>query len=162
MTPPARTSVFPPRATGADATVSGPHRTASVSGEPLGITPGADVLVRIDGTPYRLAGARVRRIVELDRILPVPGLPPPAEGVAIAEDHVTVVVRVGASADAHFALLYDWNDTRIALVGAEVMGFSVDDAIPAYDVEVMFARIDATVWAARAARRSLHSPKSAP
>lgn len=157
MSEPKRTSVFPPRGPVATERAALPHDDG-----PLGVAAGADVLVRIDGTLHRLPGASVRRIVELDRILPVPGLPPPAEGVAIADDRVTVVIRVGASPDAHFALLYDWNDTRIAIVGAEVVGFSVDDSIPAYDVELSFARLEATVWAARAARRTLVSPKSAP
>jgi hypothetical protein len=179
MNGPKRTSVFPPKqnaavgigsgaATSSTTTPAARFATSPSQGAdsllsgPLGITPGADLLVRIDGVPYRLPGARVRRIVELDRILPVPGLPAPAEGVAIAEDHVTVVVRVGASPDAHFALLYDLHDTRIALLGVEVVGFTVDEAVPAYDVEVMFARMEASVWAARAGRRSLHSPKSTP
>ena len=101
----------------------------------------------------RLDGRHVRRIVQIGLISPVPGLPLPAEGVALADDRVVVVVRLGSSFGAGLAVLYEVNESQIALVGADPSGFSDDGNAPRYDVETMFSRIESTVWAARAARR---------
>ena len=110
----------------------------------------------------RLDGSRVRRIVEIDHVTPVPGLPEPAIGIALAEDRVTVVVRIGTAERSGFAILYDLGEGQIALVGAEAAGFSDDAAVPTYDVETMFARIESSVWGARAARRLPGASKGNP
>lgn len=102
----------------------------------------------------RLDGSRVRRIVEVDHVTPVPGLPDPAVGIALADDRLTVVVRIGAAERTGFAILYDLGEGQIALIGAEPAGFTDDASVPTYDVETMFARIESSVWAARAARRA--------
>lgn len=112
-----------------------------------------DLLVLIDGKPRRLDGSRVRRIVEIDHVTPVPGLPVPAIGIALADDRLTVVVRIGSAERSGFAILYDLGEGQIALVGAEPAGFSDDATVPTYDVETIFARIESSVWATRAARR---------
>jgi hypothetical protein len=118
--------------------------------------------VLIDGQTMRLDGRRVRRIVEIDRVTAVPGLPAPAEGLALADDRLTVVVRIGSARGSAFAILYEVNESQIALVGAEPTGFSDDDAVPTYDVETMFARFEASVWAARAGRRARGTTQVSP
>lgn len=122
----------------------------------------ADLLIQVDGQFMRLAGARVRRIVEIEHVTPVPGLPSPAIGIALADGRLTVVVRIGDAERTGFAILYDLGEGQIAMVGAELAGFSCDDAVPACDVDAIFARIEASVWSTRAARRLPSVSKGTP
>jgi hypothetical protein len=126
------------------------------------------------------------RLAALASLTPVPGVPPPAVGIALADGVVVTVLAVGRSPappayepddgwpvpGADRALLCRVGGLDLALTGGVVLATGVFDAapgggvvwrgapVPALDVAALYAQAEAAVWADRVQRSS--PPPAAP
>jgi hypothetical protein len=133
-----------------------------------------------DGAALAFIPAGVaRRLAALTALTPVPGVPPPAVGIALAEGAVVTVLSLGggpaSSAPGHEpddewpvpgsdrAVLCDLGGLGVAITGGTVLATGVFDAVPdedgvlwrgepvpVLDVRALYAQAEAAIWAERA------------
>lgn len=93
------------------------------------------------------------RLFARPNVTPVPGLPAPALGVALAEERVALVLRVGPHDHAP-AILCELGGESVALVGARVVAVAAasdgvvhheGEAVPPLDLGAMFGAVEAAL-----------------
>ena len=150
------------------------------------------VLLRFQGRLAFLPSEVARRVAALSARTPVPGLLPPAWGIALADGVVVTVLSLAGEGDprpaprqrwqagedwpvpgAHHAILCDLSGTLVAVTGGEVIAtgvFEADDLgvlwrgepVPVLDVRALYAEAEAAIWAARATSGGRGAPESEP
>lgn len=104
-------------------------------------------------------------VVQLGPIADVPGLPPPALGVALAEGRVATVISLSATNTASTAVLCDIDGDLVAFVADEIVAVGSFPTSPGgvmygathvaeLDARGLYAELEGTLWAARAVRRA--------